>query len=290
MTRKPGQGVVGNAQASFWTPTSPPTGAAPKIGTPLMAMGSAVLCVRGGLVGECLVATCKMFIALMLTSVLFFAADDGGLFVAMYSAIFPALLLAGFAWRLKRAPFLYFNRHTRRVYCMQGGRLRAGLWQAVRARSTVEADYKNRIACLALRFPAIEGDKRPLELRIVSSGGYNAQAPYAARVEEIWEYLRVFMERGPSGLPVPAEPNWWLGPELDIAMSPAEALRRYVPWRTGQPGEWQGKNGAVLPFWALMFPFNMTQALLWWAICKCFGIGPRVPPPEVMEGESEKIR
>lgn len=102
-------------------------------------------------------------------------------------------------------------------------------------------------------------------------------------VAEVWEYLRHFMDHGLDKLPPPSEPNWWHKPLHAICLSPAEAWRHYAPWRTGEPGEMQGKKNWQLPFWAVLFPYNLAVALCWYVICRVFNVQAAPPPSEAYE-------
>ncbi len=107
--------------------------------------------------------------------------------------------------------------------------------------------------------------------------------PDIKHVAEVWEYLRHFMDHGPDKLPPPGEPNWWHRPLHAICLTPAEAWRHYAPWRTGEPGEMQGKKNWQLPFWAVLFPYNFSLALCWYVICRVFNVRAAPPPPEALE-------
>ncbi|WGV20863.1 hypothetical protein QIY50_00690 [Pseudomonas putida] len=108
--------------------------------------------------------------------------------------------------------------------------------------------------------------------------------PGVKHVAEVWEYLRHFMDHGPDKLPPPGEPNWWHKPLHAICLTPAEAWRHYAPWRTGEPGEMQGKKNWQLPFWAVLFPYNLTVAIAWYFVCKLFNVRAAPPPAEAFEG------
>jgi len=107
--------------------------------------------------------------------------------------------------------------------------------------------------------------------------------PGVKHVAEVWEYLRHFMAHGPDKLPPPGEPNWWHKPLHAICLTPAEAWQHYAPWRTGEPGEMQGKKNWQLPFWAVLFPYNLTVAICWYGICRLFNVRIASPPPEAFE-------
>ncbi|MFJ2985960.1 MULTISPECIES: hypothetical protein [unclassified Pseudomonas] len=102
-------------------------------------------------------------------------------------------------------------------------------------------------------------------------------------VAEVWEYLRHFMDHGPGKLPPPGEPNWWYKPLHEICLTPAQAFQHYAPWRTGEPGEMQGKKNWQLPFWAVLFPYNLSVAIGWYIICRVFNVRAAPPPPEAFE-------
>ncbi|WP_144173728.1 hypothetical protein [Pseudomonas sp. Kh13] len=107
--------------------------------------------------------------------------------------------------------------------------------------------------------------------------------PGVKHVAEVWEYLRHFMDHGPDKLPPPGEPNWWHKPLHAICLTPAEAWRHYAPWRTGEPGEMQGKKNWQLPFWAVLFPYNLSVAICWYGVCRLFNVRAAAPPAEAFE-------
>ena len=112
--------------------------------------------------------------------------------------------------------------------------------------------------------------------------------PGVKHVAEVWEYLRHFMAHGPDKLPPPGEPNWWHKPLHAICLTPAEAWQHYAPWRTGELGEMQGKKNWQLPFWAVLFPYNLTVAICWYGICRLFNVRIASPPLEAFEAFEER--
>ncbi|MFJ2985958.1 MULTISPECIES: DUF6708 domain-containing protein [unclassified Pseudomonas] len=102
-------------------------------------------------------------------------------------------------------------------------------------------------------------------------------------VAEVWEYLRHFMDHGPDKLPPPGEPNWWYKPLHEICLTPAQAFQHYAPWRTGEPGEMQGKKNWQLPFWAVLFPYNLSVAICWYIICRLVNVQAAAAPAEAFE-------
>jgi hypothetical protein len=97
------------------------------------------------------------------------------------------------------------------------------------------------------------------------------------------------MAHGPDDLPIPTEPNWWMLPLHNVVLTPREAWRHFVPWRTGELGEQQGKKNWLLPVWAVLFPLTMSVSVYWWVLCCIVGIRPSLPPPEALEGETSTL-
>ncbi len=50
-----------------------------------------------------------------------------------------------------------------------------------------------------------------------------------------------------------------------------------------EPGEMQGKKNWQLPFWAVLFPYNLTVAICWYFVCKLFNVRAAPPPPAAFE-------
>ncbi|MBV4499201.1 DUF6708 domain-containing protein [Pseudomonas shirazensis] len=90
--------------------------------------------------------------------------------------------------------------------------------------------------------------------------------PDVKYVAQVWEYLRHFMDHGTAKLPPSGEPNWLYTPLYEICLTPSQAWRHYAPWRTGEAGEMQGKKTWMLPFWAILFPYNLSVAVSWYVI------------------------
>ncbi len=202
--------------------------------------------------------------------------------------------------RLKMTPF-YFNRHTQHVYGKEGNYLFEGDWRSIQASPTSFIDASNVGAVVRYRLHMLVSSVRPMpphrfwqkrmppgifQVCIMS----NQQAdPRTDQVAQVWEYIRSFMAHGPDGLPIPAEPNWWMLPLHQVVLTPSQALRHYVPWRTGEPGERQGKKNWLLPFWALLFPLTISVSLCWWIVCCLLRVHPLVPPVEALEGETAPL-
>lgn len=42
----------------------------------------------------------------------------------------------------------------------------------------------------------------------------------------------------------------------------------------------QGKKTWMLPFWAILFPYNLSVAVSWYVICRMFNVKAAPPPAE----------
>jgi len=197
-----------------------------------------------------------------------------------------SFVFAPFLWYriflIKRLTNFYFNRKLKKVIYLRNKTLIQFDWTQTEAGVFVRNEFGGAgfSTNFALAFgpkPAADQEKDRIVLWVDSN---NSSDPDPRYVAQVWEYIRQFMEEGPDRLPTPGEPNWWYAPLHRICMTPAEAWRHYAPWRTGEPGELQGKKNWLLPMWFVLFPYNMFSALCWYAVCRVFNVRGAPPPPE----------
>ena len=199
--------------------------------------------------------------------------------------ILLALVLSGYRiFCIKRLSNFYFNRRLKRVYYRRNKTLIEFDWAQTQGGVFARTEFGGRsfTTSYALAFgprPAADQEKDRIVLWVDSNISGDPDPRYVAQV---WEYIRQFMEEGPDRLPAPGEPNWWYAPLHRICMTPAEAWRHYAPWRTGEPGELQGKKNWLLPMWFVLFPYNMFAALSWYAVGRVFNVRGAPPPPEAL--------
>ncbi|NHB11381.1 hypothetical protein GWK53_33390 [Burkholderia cepacia] len=204
------------------------------------------------------------------------------------SAVFLSFFVALTWYRIffiKRLSNFYFNRKTRKVYYQRNKTLIAFDWAQTEGAEFVRNEFGGRSFStnFALAFgprPA-PGDEQDRTVLWVDSNAPNDPDP--RYIAEVWEYIYQFMEKGPDHLPPPGEPNWWYVPLHRICLTPAEAWRHYAPWRSGEPGEWQGKKNWLLPMWLILFPYNLFSALCWYVVCRVFNVRSAPPPAEALE-------
>lgn len=186
---------------------------------------------------------------------------------------------------IKRLSNFYFNRKTKKVYYQRNKTLITFDWAQTEGGIFVRNEFggSSFSTNFALAFgprPDAGQEKDRIVLWVDSNHPNDPDPRYIA---EVWEYIRQFMEEGPDKLPTPGEPNWWYVPLHRICLTPADAWRHYAPWRTGEPGELQGKKNWLLPMWLLLFPYNLFSALCWYAVCRLFNVRSAPPPPEALE-------
>ncbi|MFJ4445408.1 DUF6708 domain-containing protein [Pseudomonas sp. NPDC089422] len=186
---------------------------------------------------------------------------------------------------IKKLSAIYFNRSTKKIYYKRIGRLFVFDWHNVCGGTFQRTEFggSSFSTSYALAFAPRREDGTLHQqdcLWIDSNEPTESDIKYVA---EVWEYLRHFMDHGPDKLPPPGEPNWWHRPLHAICLTPAEAWTHYAPWRTGEPGEMQGKKNWQLPFWAVLFPYNLSVAICWYVICSVFNVRAAPPPPEAFE-------
>ncbi|WJD64817.1 DUF6708 domain-containing protein [Pseudomonas kurunegalensis] len=210
--------------------------------------------------------------------------------------IFGPLIFTPFlAYRIffiKKLSSIYLNRSTQKIYYKRINKLMVFDWSntggGVFKRTEFGGSSFSTSYALAFAPRRADGSLHQKDCLWVDSN--EPTESDVRHVAEVWEYLRHFMAYGPDKLPPPGEPNWWHKPLHAICLTPAEAWRHYAPWRTGEPGEMQGKKNWQLPFWAVLFPYNLTVAICWYFICKLFNVRAAPPPAEAFEGVPANAR
>lgn len=188
-------------------------------------------------------------------------------------------------WFIKGLSSIYFNRSTKKIhykrlsktFVFEWDNMGGGIFQRT------ECGGSSFTTSYALAFAPRRADGSLHQKDCLWVDSNEPTDPDIKHVAEVWEYLRHFMDYGPDKLPPPGEANWWHRPLHAICLTPAEAWRHYAPWRTGEPGELQGKKNWQLPFWAVLFPYNLTVALCWCGVCWLFNVRAAPPPPEAFE-------
>ncbi|KVH35732.1 DUF6708 domain-containing protein [Burkholderia cepacia] len=275
------------------------TGVAPAIRDQLVSIGRDLLCLRNPWVadsvfmGKMYASSMLMLLLLDITiwrdSNIWRLADLLDLLLCVMVVVGP-FFAAPFLWYriffIKRLSNFYFNRKTRKVYYQRNKTLIAFDWARTEGAEFVRNEFGGRSFStnFALAFgprPA-PGDEQDRTVLWVDSNAPNDPDP--RYIAEVWEYICQFMEKGPDHLPPPGEPNWWYVPLHRICLTPAEAWRHYAPWRSGEPGEWQGKKNWLLPMWLILFPYNLFSALCWYVVCRVFNVRSAPPPSEALNG------
>ncbi len=202
--------------------------------------------------------------------------------------LMPFIFLPFLIYRIhfiKNLSGFYFNRATQKIYYQRCKKLIIFDWNKVHGgvfkRTEFGGSSFSTSYALAFAPPREDGSLHQKDCLWVDSN--EPTESDIKHVAEVWEYLRQFMNQGSAKLPPPGEPNWWHRPLHAICLTPAEAWRHYAPWRTGEPGEMQGKKNWQLPFWAVLFPYNIGLALCWYGVCRLFNVRAAPPPPEAFE-------
>ncbi|NIF30099.1 hypothetical protein F3J44_27550 [Pantoea sp. Tr-811] len=202
--------------------------------------------------------------------------------------LLPFLFTPFLAYRIyliKNLSAFYLNRTSKKIHYRRNRTLISFDWDTVRGGLFKRTEFGgvsfSTQYALAFGPCGAQGGLQLKECLWIDSN--EPTEPDVKYVAEVWEYLRHFMDHGPNKLPPPGEPNWWHIPLHAICLTPAQAWRHYAPWRTGEPGELQGKKNWQLPFWAVLFPYNLSLAICWYVICRLFNVRAAPPPPEAFE-------
>ena len=214
---------------------------------------------------------------------------DGAYEFLIMQIILPFIFTPFLAYRIffiKNLSDIYLNRLTKKIYYNRIGKIFTFDWSNIRGGLFKRREFggSSFTTSYALAFAPRRADGSLHQKDCLWVDSNEPTDSDVQHVAEVWEYLRHFMDHGPDKLPPPGEPNWWHKPLHAICLTPAEAWRHYAPWRTGEPGEMQGKKNWQLPFWAVLFPYNLTVAIAWYFICKLFNVQAAPPPVEAFEG------
>ncbi|NBA97550.1 DUF6708 domain-containing protein [Pseudomonas sp. R5(2019)] len=273
----------------------------PAIRDQYVSMNRETLCLRNPSLSDS-VFMGKMYTATNTLMIIFFCwllagqSETGSFFWALLAcAIAFGALAAALSWYriffIKRLSNFYFNRKTQKVYYQRNKTLITFDWSHTEGGLFQRTEFGGSSFSIsyALAFgpkPTNGNEKNRITLWVDSNEPTESDLRHVA---EVWEYIRQFMAHGPDKLPPPGEPNWWHIPLHRICLSPAEAWRHYAPWRTGEPGELQGKNNWMLPFWLVLFPYNLFSALCWCVVCRVFNVRTAEPPVEALEGQKRSM-
>ncbi|MBI6923699.1 hypothetical protein JET66_03405 [Pseudomonas putida] len=188
-------------------------------------------------------------------------------------------------WFIKSLSSICFNRSTKKIFYKRLSKVFVFDWHNTGGGVFQRTEFggSSFTTSYALAFAPRRADDSLHQKDCLWVDSNEPTDPDIKHVAEVWEYLRHFMDYGPDKLPPPGEANWWHRPLHAICLTPAEAWRHYAPWRTGEPGELQGKKNWQLPFWAVLFPYNLAVALCWCGVCWLFNVRAAPPPPEAFE-------
>ncbi|MDO7910603.1 hypothetical protein Q6A49_08680 [Pseudomonas sp. 22-AL-CL-001] len=280
------------------------TGFSPRISSQLESINSSCLCLRNPWVSDSVfmgkiytamtagIATLNYYLLYITTAK--HSAVNIYAFIAL--ALVPPLTFSPFlAYRIfliKRLSSFYLNRTTKKIYYQRIGKLLVFEWKKTNGGLFRRTEFggSSFTSAYSLAFAPHREDCSLHQKDCLWVDSNEPTEPDIQYVAEVWEYLRHFMDHGLDKLPPPSEPNWWHRPLHAICLTPAQAWRHYAPWRTGEPGEMQGKKNWQLPFWAVLFPYNLTVALCWYVICRLFNVKAAPPPPEAFEEAPARLK
>ncbi len=272
-------------------------GELPAIGDQLVSMDRGFLRIRNPWIADsammgklhasavigCGVAAACYFMA----AALGYAWFSYGLLITVASVwIFMLLVLVMRVRMIKNSSDFVFDRSSKKVYYRQRGQIISGDWSSATAGHQSEVEFTGRavvvVHSLIIRMQAESTSignavTKPVSL-FVSIESNEPTEPFEIYVAQVWEFVRIFMDKGPDELPEPGKSSWWNSPNVRICLTPAEALCHYLPWRTGEPNEMQGKSNWLLPLWLVFFPYNMFCALCWYVVCRVMKVQ-GMPPP-----------
>ncbi|MFG0399909.1 DUF6708 domain-containing protein [Pseudomonas sp. zjy_11] len=273
------------------------SGHKPTITGQLLSLSDTILCLRNPWVTDS-VFMGKLYCAITILSIAGFYPHllsrdiwrmyESAPLLATGFLLMPFTFLPFLIYRIyfiKRLSSFCFNRSTQKIYYQRLSKVLVFEWANTGGGIFKRTEYggSSFTTSYALAFAPRREDGSLHQKDCLWVDSNESTEPGVKHVAEVWEYLRHFMDHGPDKLPPPGEPNWWHKPLHAICLTPAEAWHHYAPWRTGEPGEMQGKKNWQLPFWAVLFPYNLSVAICWYGICRLFNVQAAPPPPEAFE-------
>ena len=273
------------------------SGYKPAISGQLLSVSENTLCLRNPWVSDSIFMG-KLYCAMTIASVFIFyfilLSNDNWKDYARAPTLMIGMALSPFiflpflfyrVWLIKGLSSVCFNRSTKRIYYQRFRKVFIFEWHNTGGGLFKRTEFggSSFTTSYALAFAPRRKDGSLHQKDCLWTDSNEPTESGIKHVAEVWEYLRHFMNHGPAKLPPPGEPNWWHRPLHAICLTPAEAWRHYAPWRTGEPGEMQGKKNWQLPFWAVLFPYNLGLALCWYGVCRLFNVRAAPPPPEAFD-------
>ncbi|MFJ2984995.1 MULTISPECIES: hypothetical protein [unclassified Pseudomonas] len=265
----------------------------PSIGDQLIEINCNYLCLRNPWTPDSILMG-KMYAASTVFLVIFQAClwHDSDIWQPeTFDLPFAAVLIAGaffatpFLWYriflIKKLSHFYFDRHSKTIIYKRNKHTLIFDWKKCVGGFLQKTEFTGNSFIIEYGLAVAE---RPENGRIEPKNAIWIPTNEPAEcnpiyAQEVWEYICQFMDHGPDKLPPPKEPNWWFIPLYTVCLTPKQAWNHYAPWRTGEPGEMQGKKNWMLPFWLVLFPYNLFLALSWWATCRLFNV--KSPPPPI---------
>lgn len=277
------------------------TGEEPKISYQVSSVSGSLLSLRNPWVTDS-VFMGKLYTAMMVATAIFvypwtFSSENSfeGAYGLLTMYIITPLIFAPFlAYRIfyiKKLSNFHFNRLTKKIYYKRIGKLIVFDWNNVHGGLFKRVEYGGASfsSCYALAFAPQRADGSLHQKDCLWIDSNESTEPDIKHAAQAWEYLRRFMEQGPEQLPALGEPRWLYTPLHEICLTPSQAWRHYAPWRTGEAGEMQGKKTWMLPFWAILFPYNLSVAISWYIICRLFNVKAAPPPAEAFEVPADNL-
>ncbi|AMA47603.1 hypothetical protein APT63_19265 [Pseudomonas sp. 22-AL-CL-001] len=256
----------------------------PKISDQLISMDKRILCLRNPWIEDSafmgkLYCSWALISFIGLPAILLHDSDfDPFLIYLSLASLSVPLMLALFLlyriYLLKTLSHFFFDRELQVITTWRGKKPFVCQWKDAELYPSARVGFNGAgigtAQSLVIRDTA-NPSKGLLDIFIWIDGN-TASTPDASNVLSVQAYIEHFMDHGPEGLPPPAEGNWGQVPNQRIYLTPREALRHYVPWRTGEPWEEQLKYNGLLPVWCVLFPWNLYGALCWYATCRLFNL------------------
>ena len=190
---------------------------------------------------------------------------------------------------LKKHSYLRLNRDQQFVYALMNNQVYGSAWADVKVKFTTNMGIYGDIAefreVICFTLPPLDTrakNKKSVKVSVLENADVREDESLNDSSKQVWEYIRQFMEDGPSELSVPRESSS-PGEYSYISLSPGLAWLKHRPlpvFRLGANGLFQWILFPIVFIWKVVFLIpNLIAEWIWHGIFKVVP-GPKVKFPE----------
>ncbi len=190
---------------------------------------------------------------------------------------------------LKKHSFLRLNHHQQFVYAVMNNQVYGSAWADVKVKITSNMGIYGDVAefreVVSFTLPPLDnhaGSKKPVKVSVVANADVRVNESLNDSCIQVWEYIRHFMQNGPSELSIPRESST-PGDYSYISLNPSLAWLKHRPipvFRLSPSSLFQWILFPIVFAWKFIFLVpNLVAEWIWHGLFKVVP-GPKVNFPE----------